>query len=397
LQPPVKKNALIAARYTYSKTAKARVVPRQLTVVQIIPALNPGGVERSAIEIAEGLVLAGHRAIIIAKAGRWSAWAKRVGAELIELDVGQKSLLSLRHVFSLRRLLGQIKPDIVHTRSRLPSWLTFFTLKLMGASAPRWVTTVHGLHSVSRYSAIQHAAERVIAVSHCTLDYLQTHYPKANLSRVSVIPRGVNPAQYRRAKALPEFRQSLDAQYPQIRGRKILLLPGRGTRLKGHAVALSLLATLAPEYDVCVFFAGIMEETRSPYLQEMHTLASKLGVADRVVFSPARADLTQMYQHSALVLQLSTRPESFGRTVAEALLCGTPVLGFDLGGVGEQLRLAFPTGLSPPGDAAALAARAAFLLGAESVAIDTSGICTLQHMQQTTLALYCDVLGKSRD
>ena len=44
--------------------------PVRRTVVQLLPALDAGGVERSTIEIAEALVRAGHRAIVVSAGGR---------------------------------------------------------------------------------------------------------------------------------------------------------------------------------------------------------------------------------------------------------------------------------------------------------------------------------------
>ena len=55
---------------------------------------------------------------------------------------------------------------------------------------PRFVTTVHGLYSVSRYSAIMTRGERVIAVSDTVRAYLRRHYPELSTRRVQVIQRG---------------------------------------------------------------------------------------------------------------------------------------------------------------------------------------------------------------
>ncbi|MFC6686080.1 glycosyltransferase [Marinobacter koreensis] len=54
------------------------------------------------------------------------------------------------------------------------------------------------------------------------------------------------------------------------------------------------------------------------------------------------------------MLSLSTKPESFGRTVVEALGLGVPVVGYDHGGVGEVLAALYPQGRVPLGDKDAL-------------------------------------------
>jgi phosphoserine phosphatase len=54
---------------------------RRLTVVQLLPALQAGGVERSTLEIAAALVEAGHRAIVVSAGGRLVPELQRTGAE----------------------------------------------------------------------------------------------------------------------------------------------------------------------------------------------------------------------------------------------------------------------------------------------------------------------------
>ena len=104
---------------------------RRLTVVQLLPALDAGGVERSTLEIAEALVVEGHRAIVVSKGGRMLPQLQAIGAEHVPLDIGRKSLSTLRHIPVLRRLFAEVDADIVHARSRLPAWLGWRALQAM--------------------------------------------------------------------------------------------------------------------------------------------------------------------------------------------------------------------------------------------------------------------------
>lgn len=369
---------------------------KPMTVLQIVPKLDTGGAERSAIEIAEALVAAGHRAIIVAKPGRWSAWAARVGAELIAIDLGRKSPLVLFSMLKLRRVLLTVQPDIVHTRSRLPSWLTWLTrMSLPNSKRPQWATTVHGLHSVSRYSAIQHAGKLAIAVSQTAKGYVLKHYPSVQSKDLTVIERGADTKLFYPGQNTETWQATFNKQFPNMAGKQMLLLAGRGTRLKGHAQALHLLANLRQRgVDAALFFAGVVEAERSNYLVEIKHLCRDLGLADVTVFSESRTDLPALYAHAALVLQLSNRPESFGRTVAEALLCGAKVLGFDHGGVGEQLRAAFPAGLVTLSDHVQLTERAQTLLRTQDLAADLTKVPTLTQMQGKTLSCYQALLQR---
>ncbi|MGH8534518.1 MAG: glycosyltransferase, partial [Gammaproteobacteria bacterium] len=94
-----------------------------LTVVQVLPALEGGGVEQGTIEVARELVRRGHRAIVVAARGRMVPQLEEAGADYLDWDIGRKSVVSLRHVLPLRRLLRSRQVDILHARSRLPAWI----------------------------------------------------------------------------------------------------------------------------------------------------------------------------------------------------------------------------------------------------------------------------------
>ena len=220
---------------------------RRLTVVQLLPALESGGVERSTLEISEALVAAGHRAIVVSAGGRLLPALRDTGAEHIALDIGRKSLLTLRHVPALRKLFAREQADIVHARSRLPAWLGWKAVRGIAiAQRPHFVTTMHGLNSPGRYSAVMTYGERVICVSGTVRDYLLRHYPRTDAGQVAG-----DSARHRHGpfpacgRTRPALRGAFAREHPQLGGDgPLLLLPGRGTRLKGHVDALRLLAAL---------------------------------------------------------------------------------------------------------------------------------------------------------
>lgn len=363
----------------------------RLTVVQLLPALQSGGVERSTLEIAAALVRAGHRAVVVSAGGRLVQPLLEVGAEHLTLDIGRKSLLTLRHVVGLRRLFTELGADIVHARSRLPAWLGWYALRGMPpAMRPRFVTTVHGLNSPSRYSAVMTYGERVICVSQTVRNYVCTHYPHTDTARLRVIPRGVEIAQFPR-RPQPDRRARTWAQtlVPSLPAdAPLLLLPGRGTRLKGHADGLQLLAAVrAAGLPAWLWLPGAREPGREAYIRELEAEKARLGVADAVAFTEPTARIAEAYAASDLVLQLSRKPEAFGRTVIEALAVGRPVLGWAHGGAGELLAELQPAGAVPPFDAQALAQQALALLH-HRPAPPARLPYTLQAMQTATLNVY---------
>ena len=374
-------------------------MPRPLTVLQLLPALESGGVERSTLEVSAALVAAGHRALVASAGGRLLPALLDAGAEHVALDIGRKSLATLGLVRPLRRLMAEQGVDIVHARSRLPAWIGWRALRgLPAAGRPRFVTTVHGLNSPSRYSQVMARGERVVCVSDTVRDYVLRHYPRTDPARLRVIPRGIDPAAFPQAP-LPDraARAAAAAADPRLGGDgPLLLLPGRGTRLKGHADALELLAALrADGLDARLWMPGARDPARAAYVAELEAQARELGIADAVAITPPTSAIAAAYAASDLVLQLSRKPEAFGRTVVEALSTGRPVLGWDHGGVGELLHALQPDGAVAPFDAAALLHAARTML-AQPPSLPATIPFTLQAMQDATLSVY-DELRDPRD
>jgi glycosyltransferase involved in cell wall biosynthesis len=368
-----------------------------LTVVQLLPALESGGVERSTLEIAQALVGVGHRAIVVSAGGRLVPRLQAMGAEHVPLDIGRKSLLTLRHVRTLRALLARERAAIVHARSRLPAWIGVLALRGMApASRPRLVTTVHGLNSPSRYSAVMARGERVICVSRSVREYVLRHYPDTDASKLRVIPRGIDTTAFPRV-AHPDAaaRAWAAGLHPALAGEgPLLLLPGRGTRLKGHADALALLARLRGDgLDARLWLPGAREPGREQYIAELEQEAQSGGFADAVAFTPATDEIARAYAASDLVLQVSRKPESFGRTVLEALSVGRSVLGWRHGGVGELLDELQPVGAVAPFDAVQLHRVASELLAHPSSPPATIPY-TLSAMQEATLAVYAELIDE---
>jgi len=354
---------------------------RRLTVVQLLPALSSGGVERSTLEIGAALVAAGHRSLVVSAGGRLVPALEAAGSEHITLDVGRKSPTSLRHIAALRRLFAAREADIVHARSRLPAWLALQALSSKHSPRAHFVTTVHGLNSPGRYSGIMARGERVICVSETVRAYVLRHWPQTPPERLQVIERGIDPAQY------PRQPRALAADGPRV-----LLMPGRGTRLKGHATAIELLARVrAAGVDAQLWMPGAVEEGREHYLDELRARAHSLGVLEHLRMQPPTDDMAGAYRDCDVVLQLSAKPESFGRTVVEALCSGRPVVGWNHGGVGELLARYYPEGSVPLGDDAALlqATLRAFAAPPPPPIHPT----TLQQMQAQTLELYGALAG----
>lgn len=369
-----------------------------MRVMQVLPALNAGGVETGTLEIGRALVEAGHESLVVSAGGRMVERLEAEGSRHLPLDIGRKSLLTLFKVRTMRRLLEQHQPDILHLRSRLPAWIAWWAWQgLPRDRRPRLVTTVHGSYSVSRYSAIMTRGERVIAVSEHIRRYVLAHYPQVPPERIQVIHRGVDPACYQPAYRPDEaWLARWQQQFPQTRGRSLLVMPGRLTRWKGQWDFLEVLARLR-EKDPSLLgvLVGEAHPRKQHFRKELEAVIRRLGLQGDVVMTGHRNDLRQILSLARLVFVLSRQPEAFGRTALEALALGKPVVGYDHGGTGEILQAMYPQGRVAPGSVDEAVVRAQALLQQPGEIGELA--FTLSAMTGSTLRLYQELLGSMED
>jgi len=364
--------------------------PKKLTVLQLLPALESGGVERGTLEVAHALVEHGHRALVMSAGGRLVAPLVEMGAEHFNWPVGTKSMRTLLLARKLRRFMTEHAVDIVHARSRVPAWLAWLAWRGMNpGTRPRFVTTVHGLYGVNRYSGIMTRGEAVIAVSDTVRAYILEHYPDTLPWRIHVIHRGVDGKAYPHGwKPDAAWRAQFFAQFPAARDRTLVTLPGRITRLKGHEDFIELIGRLKRRgLPVHGLIVGGATQSKQRYLQKLYYRVRSAGLASDISFTGQRDDLKHILAISQLVLSLSSQPESFGRTTLEALRLGVPAAGYEHGGVGEILRTVYPAGLLPPDDLDASCQRIGQLL-TDPQPVPEGDFFPLRAMLDRTLALY---------
>lgn len=368
-----------------------------MKVLQVLPSLENGGVERGTLEIAAALVEAGHESYVLSSGGRLVSELEKAGSFHVQWNLGNKTPLTLLQVRKFRKWLASQGFDIVHLRSRMPAWVVWLAWKKMDPrTRPRLVSTVHGLHSVSRYSEIVGCGERVIAVSEAVRSYILDNYPRTDPEKIELIYRGIDAEAFPFAYQADEsWKQVWYQQYPQLKGRVVLTLPGRLTRLKGHMSFLDAMARLrAHDIDVYGLIVGGIDPKRKAYAEEVEQRVFALGLEDYVIFTGQRSDMKEIYSVSDLVLSLSSKPESFGRTVLEALSMGIPVVAYDHGGVHEILSYLFPEGLVPLNDSESLVEKIRHVLLLPRSTIKPNDRFLLSDMREHTISLYESLIPK---
>jgi glycosyltransferase involved in cell wall biosynthesis len=364
-----------------------------LKVLQALPALHSGGVERGTVEFAAELVKRGHESFVVSRGGPMAEQLRGQGSKHIFMPIHRKSPASFGQILPMRRLLLELKPDIVHVRSRMPAWIVFLALKSLPVSArPAVVSTFHGMYSVNPYSAIMTRADHVIAVSQCVRDYVLKNFPVPE-ERLTVIQRGVDVEAFRQRELSRQWLDRWFRQYPQLADRKIIMMPGRISRWKGQMDFLAMMAELVQERPDCHgVIAGGAEPGKEHFLEELEKERARLNLTDKVSFLGQRNDMTTLYLLADVVCHMSTKPEPFGRTVTEALASGTPVIAYNRGGAAETLQACFREGLVPPDDIEAFARAVSRQLNAGPPAIEVPHRFRLEAQTESTLDVYRTLL-----
>lgn len=368
---------------------------RRLTVAQIVPELHSGGVERGTLEVNAELAARGHRSLVISAGGRLVEQVVAAGGEHFVMQVARKSPATLRSAWELRRFLKEQRVDILHARSRVPAWVSVAALKLLRPQErPRFVTTCHGLYSVNAYSQVMVSGELVIAISRTVQRYIEANYPSVDRTRIRLIHRGVSPAEFPHGyRPGEDWLRRWQLEHPQTRGRRLVTLPGRLTRYKGHHNFIEVMDRLRTRVpDAMGLIVGGEDPQRADYARSVREAIAARGLKN-VILTGHRSDIRDVMAHSDVVLSMSMHPpEAFGRTTLEALSLGTPVVGFDDSGVGEVLGELFPRGRVPHGDVDALTERTIEVLQ-ERPAVRPNDVFTLQAMLGRTLAVYEELTG----
>jgi glycosyltransferase involved in cell wall biosynthesis len=320
-------------------------------VVQVLAALSVGGSELVVAELSEYLRGLGHEVTVIGRKGPLSERVEQSGAKLLDWPVGKKRFSTLRYIRQFADWITEHRPDVVHVHSRLPAWICRLALrKVDPAIRPHFVTSMHGQYTVSAYSAVMARGDKVIAVSDHIRDFTLEHYDFVDQRNIVTIHGGVS------RKAFPfgfrpddDWYRSIWAEFPELRHKRLLLLPARLSRYKGHAAFIELIASLSaqhPDLHGVILGPG---RPGSRYRAELEGIAQREHVLDRITFTGLRSDVRDWMAASDIVFNLcSDPPEAFGRTVPEALRLGIPVIAWNHGGVRETLAGMFPEGAVKP-------------------------------------------------
>ncbi len=307
-----------------------KVNGKAIKVVQMLPELESGGVERGTLEMGKHLASSGHHSLVISGGGRMVKQLEQEGSKHIQWAVGSKSPRCLAYLKPLRKLLLDENVDVLHLRSRMPAWIGYSAwLSLPKKKRPLLVTTFHGFYSVNTYSSIMTKGDCIVAVSESIRRHISQNYKVRG--KLRTIFRGVDKMTFNPEIVDEQRIANLHDGWGIKKGIPVLMLPGRISRIKGQDVFLRSLLEVKKELFQAILVGDCHEE--NGFIIELRNFIKSHGLEEKVQLVGHCTDMPAAYLLADIIISASSKkPEAFGRTTIEAMAMGKPVIATAHGG-----------------------------------------------------------------
>ena len=305
-------------------------------LVQIVPTLDSGGVERGTVDVANFLAEKKIKNFIITSGGKMIKELNDNFTHVHQLPVASKNFFS--YPLIARKINQFIKANninIVHVRSRGPAWI----INLMTKNNIKTIATFHNVYGGNSYLKKMYnkglsKMDHLVAIS----EYVKkTIVKKYNLSpnKISVINRGIDTEYFNRPLD-GETKDNIIKNHKIDTTKKIILFPARITNWKGQLEFIDVIKKMDTQ-NILVLFAGDTKNESYTKLVRDKIDQNNLDGIFKILGSINQDKMRSLYQIADLSVSFPLRAEGFGRTVSESLYSKTPVLAFDYGGVKNQL------------------------------------------------------------
>ncbi|ODA67810.1 D-inositol 3-phosphate glycosyltransferase [Methyloligella halotolerans] len=382
------------------------------TIMQIVPRVETGGSEQSALEINAALVKAGATSVVVSQGGRLADKIEADGGKNVILPAASKNPITMvRNAGKLARMMETEFVDLVHARSRAPAWSALYAARSMKRP---FVTTYHGSYASpapfkTSYNSVMARGDLVIANSQWTADMVHERHGTP-YEKMPVIPRGLDASEFDPVRVSEDRKDRLRRAWGLGPDDIVLLQAARLTGWKGQRTVIDAAARLKAQGQLghAVFILAGSAQGRQKYEDELRSMISEAGLEDRVRIVGHCDDMAAAHALAHVTIIASVQAETFGRASIEAQAMGSPVIVTAIGATPETLVPAhldaanFTGWLVPAGDGAALAEKLAETLVLGKIERDEIGARARDHvarnfslssMQRRTLAVYDKLLG----
>ncbi len=291
-----------------------------MKILQVLPRMDVGGVERGVLDLAGYFKDKEDEIIVVSGGGRLVEDLEALGVKHYKLDVYSKSFFNLLRIKALRKIIKKESVDIVHARSRVPGWISFFATR---NSETDFITTAHGSYSVHFLSEVMGWGKFVICPSKVIARHMQDNFG-VKPDKISIISRWVNFDKF-------EFKP-----YKERISKVSILSIGRISPSKGYEYLIEAMRrVLRSNPYVNLLIIGSAEGAKSKYLRHLKTLVYSYSLNYNIKFLGYQKDIGRFLKSAAMLVVPSVVEESFGRVIVEAFACGTPVIATRVGAFNE--------------------------------------------------------------
>lgn len=308
------------------------------TILQVVPALISGGVERGTLEIAKKIVESGNISIVISAGGPLVKGLEQNGSTHIKMNVASKNPITIwNNAGKITNIIRNYNVDIVHARSRAPAWSCYFAAKATGI---KLITTFHGIYNFKNcikryYNSVMTQGVKVIAVSNFVKNHIIENY-KVDKNKIQVIYRGVNHNEFTKGKVSDELLKKFREKYNVPADAPVLLLPSRMTRWKGHLVLVDALEKIKHLNFYCIIAGDLAKHPN--FVNDIQEKIQEYKIQNRVQLFGNEPNMIGLYGIADIVLSTSIEPEAFGRTIIEAQAMEKLVIATNIGGACETIQ-----------------------------------------------------------
>ncbi|MDD5583948.1 MAG: glycosyltransferase [Candidatus Omnitrophica bacterium] len=291
-----------------------------MKIAQILPQMNFGGVERGVSDLVRYFKGTKIENIIISGGGGLAEELKKEGITHYQLPVYKKSLTSALLIPRLRKILKKEHVDIVHARSRVPAWISFFASR---SSSMHFVTTCHGMYRNGFFSEVMGWGKMVICPSKAVARHMHEKFGVPE-EKIVIVDRWVD---------LNKFKFT-DYQFRKNSNNIVAI--GRISSSKGYEYLIEAFRKVVRANPYLKLkIVGAPDKFKMDYFNHLKTLVTRFALQYNVQFIGYRSDIENVLRDARLLIAPSVIEESFGRVIIEAFACGAPVVATKVGGFKE--------------------------------------------------------------
>jgi glycosyltransferase involved in cell wall biosynthesis len=371
-------------------------------VLNVVPTLMCGGTENQFMTLGR-LLDPSRFELEFACLRRWGPFVDELVERRIPLSEYRistfRSVGALAQQVKLARHIARHRIRIVHAYNFYGNVFAIPPARVAGAVA------IASIRDCAPYltpmqkrlqRAVCRFADCVLVNADAVKDWLMADGYSA--SKIVVIRNGVDLSRFSR----PPEPEKLRLELGLAPDTPLVAVVSRLTRLKGLEDFLEAVARISPRFpDARFLVVGETNPQHRPYLDELKSLAARLGVGDRVIFTGLRSDVPALMA-SVNVSVMPSLNEALSNVLLESMAAGAPVVATRVGGTPEALTDGRTGLLVPPADPTALAGSIARLLEDGQLAARLGRAArqtiadrfSVDRMVKTTEEVYLDLLDR---